>query len=115
MIVIVAAAGDTSLEAEITAIEGGTQSAMRSAAWLSGPEQQHYPYARRVRHGWHMDTAGAWAYESLDDQLWEVFCQQCGDTNGPAEDQQPPARRLRGPYRSKHDAQHASNKHFAAP
>ena len=39
---------------------------------------------------------------------------QCGDTDGPAENQEPPVRQLRGPYRGKHRADHAANKHFKA-
>ncbi len=95
--------------------EKEAQSTMRTVAAPLRLDRQHYPYARRVRHGWHKDAAGAWAYDSLDDQLWEVFCQQCGDTNGPAEDQQQPVRQLRGPYHSKPVAQQASNRHLEAP
>jgi hypothetical protein len=57
---------------------------------------------RQVRTGWYHDAAGGWAYEGVDDHLWEVFCQQCGDTDGPAENQEPAVRQLRGPYRYKH-------------
>ncbi len=95
-------------------VEAMAKEAVGSAAPASGPDQGHYPYARQVRTGWHHDAAGAWAYDGVDAQLWEVFCQQCGDTDGPAENQEPAVRQLRGPYRHKHSAEHAANKHFKA-
>jgi hypothetical protein len=67
---------------------------------------------RKVRLGWHRDATGTWAYEGVDDHLWEVFCQQCDDTDGPADGQEPRVRELRGPYRGKRRAKHAPNKHF---
>jgi hypothetical protein len=109
---MIAGGGDFILGAEFIAIEGQAKRAMGSAAETSGPDPGHYPYAREVRTGWHRDAAGAWAYDGLDDHLWEVFCEQCGDTDGPAEEQDPAVRQLRGPYRHKHSAEHAANRHF---
>jgi hypothetical protein len=85
---------------------------MESAAPAPGPDSGHYPYARQVRTGWRRDPAGQWTYDGLDDHLWEVFCEQCGDTDGPAEDQEPAVRQLRGPYSSKHRAEHGATRHF---
>jgi hypothetical protein len=88
-------------ELELGLVEARAKAAMSDAA-ASGPDGGHYPYARQVRTGWHQDVAGKWAYAGVDDHLWEVFCQQCGDTDGPAENQEPAVRQLRGPYRYKH-------------
>jgi hypothetical protein len=95
-------------------VEARAKEAMQAGAAASGPDRGHYPYARQVRTGWHHDAAGMWAYDGLDDHLWEVFCQECGDSDGPAEDQDPAVRQLRGPYRHKHAAEHAANEHFKA-
>jgi len=80
----------------------------------SGPDSGHYPYARPVRHGWRKDASGHWAYDMADEHSWEVFCAQCGDTDGPATDQSPEVQQLRGPYRGKHRAKHVADKHFHA-
>jgi hypothetical protein len=106
--------GDFTLGAEFMAIEGQVKQAMGSDAGASGPDHGHYPYARQVRTGWHQDAAGRWAYDGVDVHLWEVFCEQCGDTDGPAESQAPAVLQLRGPYQRKHSAEHAANKHFKA-
>ena len=74
----------------------------------------HYPYARPVRHGWRRDAGGHWAYDTVDEHQWEVFCAECGDTDGPAADQAPAVQELRGPYRGKHRAKHVADKHFRA-
>ena len=74
----------------------------------SGSDHRHYPYARQVRLNGSQNAAGQWAYQGVDEHLWEVFCQQCGDTDGPAENQEAAVRELRGPYRSKHQAKHAA-------
>lgn len=100
------------VDLELKMVEAKAKAAMQPDAEVSGPDHGHYPYARPVCTGWYHDAAGRWAYEGVDDHLWEVFCQQCGDTDGPAENQAPPVRQLRGPYRHKHSAEHAANKHF---
>ena len=41
-----------------------------------------------------------------------MFCAECGDTDGPAENQTQPIQRLRGPYAHEHKAKHAAQKHF---
>ena len=81
----------------------------------SEPEKHfdgHFPYARRSRTGWQQKPDGAWVSSSEDPEEWEVFCEQCGDTDGPVERQSEPVRRIRGPYSSKHKAEHVATKHF---
>jgi hypothetical protein len=91
-----AGGGDFVLGAEYSAIEEQVKRAMGSdPAAASGPDHCHYPYARQVRTGWHQD-AGKWAYDGVDDHLWEVFCQQCGGhrwTGGESGTAGPPASR----------------------
>jgi hypothetical protein len=91
--------------------------------WTGRPDQEsepdnhlegHYPYARPVRLGWKQQSDGTWVSSSEDRKVWEVFCEQCGDKDGPAERQPEPARTLRGPYASKHKAEHAAKQHFVA-
>jgi len=72
----------------------------------------HYPYARRVRHGWIRTGDGVWVSASEDPKQWEVFCEQCGAQEGPPEVQPEAAQKLRGPYSSKHKAEHIAKKHF---
>ena len=76
------------------------------------PAGGHYPYARPVRTGWTRDATGRWVASGEDPHEWEVFCEQCGDADGPADGQPTPAREIRGPYPSKHKAVHAAKKHF---
>lgn len=73
----------------------------------------HVPFVRHVHSGWRRDEHGQWVAEEYDESQWEVVCPQCGDTDGPAEAQTGEARALRGPYRSKHKAEHAANHHVA--
>jgi hypothetical protein len=103
-------AGDFSFNAKYSSLEGEAKAAMAGAS--SGPGHHHYPYARPVRLSWYQDAAGEWAYQGVDAHLWEVFCEQCGDTDGPAENQEAAARQLRGPYRGKHQAKHAAGRHY---
>lgn len=90
---------------------------MRSLAMdaerASQQEHRHFPYARRVRHGWTQSPEG-WKWESEDPDLWEVFCAECGDTDGPSENQTAGVQSLRGPYKSHHHARHVASKHFQA-
>ena len=72
----------------------------------------HFPYARRLRLAWRQDADGHWTSDQEDKRLWEVFCAECGDTDGPAENQTEPIQRLRGPYSNEHKAKHAAEKHF---
>ncbi len=72
----------------------------------------HYPYARRVRTDWQQKADGGWVSSSEDPKQWEVFCEQCGDTDGPSATQPESAQRLRGPYPSKHKAEHVAARHF---
>jgi len=75
-------------------------------------EHRHFPCARRLLLGWHQDQSGKWVAGQEDARLWEVFCRECGDTDGPAETQTETVRRLRGPYTGEHKAKHAATKHF---
>jgi hypothetical protein len=75
-------------------------------------EHHHFPYARRVRLGWRQDANGRWFSHQEDKKLWEVFCAECDDTDGPAENQTDVIQRLRGPYSHEHKAKHAAQKHF---
>jgi hypothetical protein len=93
-------------------LDDQVRASMGADAPAAGGDAGHYPYARQVRTGWHRDAAGSWAYDGVDDHLWEVFCAECGDTDGPAEDQEPAVRQLRGPYGNKRHAEHAATRHF---
>jgi len=105
--------GDFNLnDARYMALEGEVKAAMGAGRASSGTDHRHYPYARQVRLSWNQDTAGKWAYQGVDERLWEVFCEQCGDTDGPAEYQEPAIRQLRGPYRGKRRAKHAAGRHY---
>lgn len=55
----------------------------------------HRPYVRQDR----------------SDARWEVVCTECGDDEGPAEDQSPSIQQLRGPYPTRHKAAHAAHAH----
>jgi hypothetical protein len=68
---------------------------------------------RQVRTGWYHDAAGGWAYEGVDDHLWEVFCQQCGDTDGPRRIRNQRFASFAAPTATS-TAEHAANKHFKA-
>jgi hypothetical protein len=114
MIQSVSNAGDFDRALDFLAIEGLVKQATGPDAAASGPDRGHYPYARQVGTGWYQDAAGKWAHDGVDEHLWEVFCQQCGDTDGPTENQEPAVQQLRGPYRHKHGAERAANKHFKA-
>ncbi len=71
---------------------------------------RHHPRVRSVPQIWHQDSAGNWNAEGATAQ-WEVYCEQCGDSDGPADRQFPPARELRGPYKTRHQARHAAARH----
>jgi hypothetical protein len=105
------AGGDFSLNFRLEAVEAEVTAEMGSGG-SAGADHHHYPYARQVRLNWHQDADGKWAYAGVDDHLWEVVCQQCGDTDGPAEHQASEVRKLRGPHRSKHRAKHVAGKHY---
>jgi hypothetical protein len=80
----------------------------------NAPPHRHFPGARRMRTGWQRASDGSWQSTSLDDKRWEVFCAECGDTDGPIEEQTPPVQSLRGPYRNERHAKRAADAHFAA-
>jgi hypothetical protein len=78
---------------------------------LSGGHR-HFPYARRVRLNWTKLRNGTSTFDKEDDQLWEVFCAECGDTDGPAGLQSESVQRLRGPYKGEHKARRVASHHF---
>jgi hypothetical protein len=83
-----------------------------TAAGAGSDEHRHFPYARRLLLGWHRDQNGQWVAGQEDARRWEVFCRECGDTDGPAETQTEPVQHLRGPYPNEHKAKRAAQKHF---
>ena len=103
---------DFRLGAESAALDAKARLAMGSAEAGLGPDHGHFPYARPVRLGWRREANGHGAYDMADEHLWEVFCAECGDADGPAEDQTPAVQELRGPYRGKHHARRVADKHF---
>lgn len=72
----------------------------------------HHPYARPLQSGWSKDAAGHWQSARTDAHSWEVICEECGDKDGPVEMQPDAVKARRGPYSSKHKAEHAATKHF---
>ena len=58
----------------------------------------HYAVCRPVRLSWFENDHGEWHWLHTDDGLWEVICAQCGDRDGPPEQQEAEIRQLRGPY-----------------
>lgn len=75
-------------------------------------EHHHFPYARGLRLAWRLEADGRWVSDREDKRLWEVFCAECGDTDGPADKQTERIQRLRGPYGSEHRAKHIAKKRF---
>jgi len=71
----------------------------------------HLPYVRHVHMGWRHDEYGRWASDQEDESHWEVVCVQCGDDEGPADQQPASIQQLRGPYPSEHKARHAARTH----
>jgi hypothetical protein len=87
--------------------------ALDAAATGDGSDvHRHFPYARHLLLGWRPDQQGVWVSRQEDEHRWEVFCRECGDTDGPAEAQSEAVQRLRGPYPSEHKAKHAAENHF---
>ena len=93
-------------------IRYGALDATTAAAAADSEGHQHFPYARRLRLAWRLGDDGHWTSDAEDKRFWEVFCAQCGDTDGPAENQTEPIKRLRGPYHDEHRAKRAATKHF---
>ena len=78
---------------------------------IAHPFSGHHPYARPVHSGWRRTPAGHWESTSEDDHQWEVVCEECGDTDGPISSQSETVRTLRGPYPTKHRAEHVVKRH----
>jgi hypothetical protein len=94
-------------------IRFGALDAKAAAAEADSNRHHHFPFARRLRLAWRLETDGRWTFEGQDKRHWEVICAECGDTDGPAANQTESIQRLRGPYSSEHKAKHAAQKHFA--
>ena len=93
-------------------IRSGALDAMAAVAAEGSDQHRHFPSARRLPLGWHQDQNGTWVSAKEDERRWEVFCRECGDTDGPVETQTEVVQRLRGPYPSEHKAKHVATKHF---
>jgi len=81
-------------------------------------DHRHDPYVRHVHLAWYRDQFGQWASDSWDDSQWEVICRECGDSEGHADEETAEVRALRGPYPTKHKAEHAAHRHereFSTP
>lgn len=74
-------------------------------------EYHHLPTVRPMPVGWTRAADGTWASSGVDDQLWEVFCAECGDFDGPADQQSPDVQKLRGPYSREHHAHRVAKEH----
>jgi hypothetical protein len=101
--------GDFSLGARYGALDA---TAAATAAGAASDPRHHFPYARRLHLDWHQNVDGPWIAAREDDHRWEVICAECGDEDGPAENQSISVQQLRGPYVSKHRAAHAATMHF---
>jgi hypothetical protein len=75
------------------------------------PTHLHRPYVRHVHTDWRRDNYGRWVSETWDQSKWEVICTECGDDEGPAEDQSPVIQQFRGAYPTEHKALHAAHAH----
>ena len=53
------------------------------------PTHLHRPYVRHVHTDWRRDEHGQWASDTWDESKWELICAECGDNEGPSEDQKP--------------------------
>ena len=72
--------------------------------------RHHHTYVRPLRVGWQHDGV-CWTHRGVNRRRWEVMCPACGDTEGPAEDQDPVVAALRGPYSSKRKAMRIASEH----
>jgi hypothetical protein len=91
---------------------GALDAAAAADGAADGAEHHHFPFARRQLLDWRQDADGRWSSDREDEHLWEVLCAECGDTDGPAENQAEPVRRLSGPYAGGHKAKHVATRHF---
>lgn len=74
-------------------------------------EYHHLPIVRQMPTGWTKAADGTWSSTGIDEHLWEVFCAECGDSDGPANEQPPLLQQLRGPYRHEHHAHRVAKRH----
>jgi len=84
------------------------------SAFVNKPDtrEPHHPVFRHARQGWWKDAEGRWVSVAEDPSRWEVVCPQCGDSDGPADNQLPRVITLRGPYASRHKAERAAKRHL---
>lgn len=78
----------------------------------------HTPYVRLVILSGHQDKYGQLVPELVDERSWELICRECGDNEDLANAQSQAVRSLRGPYPTKHKAEHLARRHaqqFGAP
>ena len=92
-------------------IRYGALDATAAAAKADSDGHHRFPYAPSPPR---LASGGRWTLDLRreDEQFWEAFCAQCGDTDGPAENQTEPVQRLRGPYHDEHKAKRAATKHL---
>jgi hypothetical protein len=103
----VAIGGDFAFEIRYGALE-----ATAALDEAESHEHDHFPYARRLHLGWRQNADALWVSDKDDERRWEVISAECGDTDGPAENQTEQIRHLRGPYSSEHRAKQVAKKHF---
>jgi hypothetical protein len=66
-----------------------------------------------MRLSWYRGPDDGWAFDGEDRRKWEIICEQCGDTDGPADLQSLEVQLLRGPYKNKRKAKSAEIDHFS--
>jgi hypothetical protein len=77
-------------------------------------EHHHFPLARPLQLRWSRGVDGQWVSAKQHRRKWEIVCPQCGDTDGPTDQQSSAVQRLRGPYAREWRAKAAKNAHFDA-
>jgi hypothetical protein len=110
---VVGRGGDFSAAFRMQTLEVQRLNAQSDASAEPGSDgHRHFPYARRLRTEWSRGPDGGWVAAAEDARLWEVFCAECGDTDGPANEQSDAVQQLRGPYKSQRHARHVATKHY---
>lgn len=93
-------------------LEGVELEVMSALSDAGSKPHRHHPGARRMPIEWARSATGEWVAGDIDATRWEVFCEECGDTDGPADQQSPAVQELRGPYRHEHEARRVERRHF---
>jgi hypothetical protein len=73
----------------------------------------HTAGVRPMRINWTQQN-GEWVSDGTDPKRWEVFCEACGDPDGPIDWLLPVNAKMRGPYRSHRKAEDVARRHYAA-